>query len=275
VLANRYGKFTEAEFHASSRPGTVYLARAGRAAMGVQRLWRFYWPITLARRFRSARLFQTLVRKWLARRRWWPIIRFRCKFGMRKMKKEMFALYVYNVKRNKRIKFLLHVATYGWSDKCFKHWVTHTALVKQDKMDRALLCLRRIRMHMVHKCVQVWRAYAHKRGDVKRYMRRVLNNPCFHTWVIMTGIWKRQRHTIELALCLQKHWRGEMGRMRAATARWLLERLKWISRGKRARIDMRGKVAAARKKIVDKEVQKLVSEGARRRGHGAGGGGAG
>jgi hypothetical protein len=50
VLANRYGKFEEAEFNSTGRPGTMYLARAGQAACGVQRLWRFFWPITLARR---------------------------------------------------------------------------------------------------------------------------------------------------------------------------------------------------------------------------------
>jgi hypothetical protein len=232
VLACRYGPVSAAQFASSARPGTFYLHRAARGATGVQRLWRAWYPVTMARRHRAARLFQALVRKCQARVKWYPLVKFRCKYGRRRVLTVTFAVYKYNVARNKRVKHLLFVATLGYSDKCLQHWKTFTRTAKAEKAERANQLLRRIKNRGVYACWSSWRAYATRGGEVKRMVKRALRAPCFHTWVLMTGVWKEQRAISALAVTLQRVWRGELGRRRAATALWLKEQLKWLSRGK-------------------------------------------
>lgn len=221
-----------AVFASSARPGTLYLNRAAKGARGIQRLWRVWYAITMARRHRAARLYQTVVRKYQARVQWYPLIKFRCKYGRRRILTDSFASYKASVARRKRVKRVLFIATMGWSDKCLKHWVTFTKIVKQEKAEHANKILMRIKHREIYTCWEAWHKYAKRCGHVKRMMKRALNAPCFHTWVLMTRYWKEQKQIGLLAVDLQRLWRGELGRRRAATALWLMEQLKWMSRGK-------------------------------------------
>lgn len=55
-------------------------------------------------------------------------------------------------------------------------------------------------------------------------------SPCFEIWLEMTAVYKSQRVGVLLAIGLQRRWRGLLGRKRAATVRWLIEKLKWLAR---------------------------------------------
>mmetsp|Transcript_13464 Transcript_13464/g.31885 ORF Transcript_13464/g.31885 Transcript_13464/m.31885 type:complete len:1095 (-) Transcript_13464:599-3883(-) len=247
VLACRYGALSPRSFNQSARPGGVYHARGCRGARGLQRLWRIWWPWECRRRYRAAMMFQAQVRYMIARKRWKPIIKFRMKWGYRKVLYDTLHLYQRNVRRLKRIRHLLHIAQFGYSEKCVRYWRRFKDRAKAEKEAKARAVFGKIMRALEVRVFTAWHVHAKRLGDVKRMCRRHFNNPCFGKWVAMTRVWRHERRAGNLALLLQRHWRGKMGRRRAAQGGWLLERLKWIARGKRARIDV-GRLQAEKHK---------------------------
>ena len=271
VLALRYGALSAVEFEGratdssrkvegapskgrGARPGSLYLGRCEKGANGVQKRWRLYWPVKKARMYRASCLFQTLYRKYRMLGKWGPVIRFRVKYGRRKVLRAHFRGYRDGVARQKRVQQLIDRHLKGWEDKCLYAWIRFTKKTKENREQLAVSCLRRVIYSFAFKVFVAWHGYAEQCARVKRMMARNLSNPCFATWVEMTEVWKEEREIIYLATVLQKFVRGFHSRLRVTKIRLLFKRLRWVAKGKRARIDVWASIARRNRAAVEGEV---------------------
>ena len=155
VLALRYGALSAVEFEGratdssrkvegapskgrGARPGSLYLGRCEKGANGVQKRWRLYWPVKKARMYRASCLFQTLYRKYRMLGKWGPVIRFRVKYGRRKVLRAHFRGYRDGVARQKRVQQLIDRHLKGWEDKCLYAWIRFTKKTKEDREQLAV-----------------------------------------------------------------------------------------------------------------------------------------
>lgn len=70
MLAGRYGALPVEVFNSSDRPGSIYLEQAVKGAIGLQKLWKHFYPLLLASRYRAARLIQSMLRMRKIKKRW-------------------------------------------------------------------------------------------------------------------------------------------------------------------------------------------------------------
>jgi hypothetical protein len=73
-----------------------------------------------------------------------PIVKFRCRYGRRKVKQFGFELLKVNVKRILRIRELIYLAKFGWCMRCLKALKEYAVQSQQHKLALAEIVLMRI-----------------------------------------------------------------------------------------------------------------------------------
>ena len=193
VLATRYGHYSEEEFYIDSTPGFRYWKKVIIATVKFQRLWDRYWSSTKIRRFRGARLLQTLWRKYSAFKQWNPIIKIRIKIGKRSYYRFCWNLWMEYNQLCRRIKDAIHFAMSSWKSPCFMSWKKLTIDEKNRKRGVMMRFAARIKNSGLVMTFVRWKTYTKDRIQTKLYMRRMLGMPLWERWVNYTQWSKREK----------------------------------------------------------------------------------
>jgi len=256
VLACRYGELSEAEFNSSSRPGAIYLKRTSKAAQGWQRMWRCFWPIRRARKYRAARFMQMLYRGYRVRKRWTPILRLRMKCGRKSAMRSAFWPWRNYYRKMKRVRELMDRTIMKGVRLTFKSWKGYLMNIKTHREEIVRKFLKRLLNQGLYKVYVAWATFAYNSARVKLMFRRSMQNPHFKTWVEMTEVWREERCLLESAVWCQRWWRGRAARAQVQQIKALMDKLNNIVKGKKARMAVWRRVREKEKLLVQQRLKK-------------------
>lgn len=183
ILAARYGPFSEQEFNLDAFPGRRYLKKANNGAKKLQDLWTRYWSVLKLRRFRSAKMIQKHIRRYLIYKKLHPIIVLRVKFGNRTYFSFFWKLWKDYVRIVKNIRIALFFRKYEWSIKCFDSWKIFLINQKEEKFEKRK---RFAQKYGANRYVNLtFTRWANLTRNIKSFQKKVrclISSPFFEKW---------------------------------------------------------------------------------------------
>jgi hypothetical protein len=186
IIANRYGPFSEEEFHMDSRPGKRYYAKITRAAIKMQLLWDRYWAVSKLRRFRACRLIQKIWRGHSTYKKLHPIIRLRLKIGKKTYYMFCFAQWREYIRFCRWIRECIRYYNSNYVERCFfgwRHWARENREIRNRRMGKVLL---RARNPLLYRVFRGWKAFRTYMLALRRRLKLVFSFPHFYMWIEYT-----------------------------------------------------------------------------------------
>ena len=209
ILAARYGPFSNQEFNLDARPGKRYFRKATQGALKLQNLWLRFWSGLKLRRFRAAKMIQKHLRRHLAMKRLYPIIRLRVKFGRRSYYGFFWRLWLeYNtIVRN--IRSALHFRKYEWLLKCLSSWAKYVHDVRGARDEKKKKLARKYGANApLYFTFTRWKTQLYTVKSFRRKIRAILTNPYYRLWIQYVEFRKHLKVLYKAATKLQSFFRA-------------------------------------------------------------------
>jgi hypothetical protein len=275
VLATRYGVFSQAEFSADSSPGDRYFKKVTSAALMLQRRWDMYWPMKKLRMHRAARFMQTLFRRYAARKKWYPIIRLRLKYGKRTYYRFCWDHWLHYNYLCRQIRELIAYHLHTYVRLCFASWRHYWVEQKKERTHKMELFVLRAKSGSLFGFFMKWIRFKNYSQRVLRTARRIVQNPHFAIWYEYARRRKYMRRRHLAAVQIQRHYKGILQRrvfskvIRARSilahffkmhlARILVKRARAQAEVKGFHEWLPGELASRYQKALEKERRRLIS----------------
>ena len=275
ILATRYGVFSQEEFSRDASPGDRYFNKVTEAAKMLQKRWDLYWPMKKLRMHRAARFMQTLFRSYIARKKYYPIIKIRLKYGTRTYYRFCWKRWIHYNVLVKDIRRLQKYHLNSYVRLCFKSWkqdFLDTKAYRREKMSKFVL---RARSGSLWGIFLKWAEFAKYSRRVLRKARRLVQNPQFALWYDYAQSRKRKRQRHQAATIIEAVVKGYFERKRFKYKNLCLKRFAHFFRHVHARAIVRitrqkaheigfiqwlpGDLADRHQKALDKERRRLIS----------------
>jgi hypothetical protein len=215
-LSSIWGSLPCGVFYMTSRPGIVLFRLLNRPAACIQKVWRSWWTAATNRQNHAAVAIQTEWRRKLAMRKWHAVIRLRLMFGSR-----VTSLYYFTIWRHQTHVLLWARRRIGSNQihlrrSTFANWKSFTLSTKAHKTSMLRRALSRMREPLRCRAWNGWVDFTLHCRSIRQIFRHALIGRMVSTWRRVTTESRRYKAALSIAVWGQRHFRGFLGRRRAA-----------------------------------------------------------